>query len=120
MKNSREYLAGIRSDPQRPGFKHIILYPWPTGALKSASATHRSMHGTIVSNWKIENGTFRYHVEVPVNTTAMLYMPAKDAATVREGSNPASTAPGVSYLRTENSRAIFKIDSGCYTFTAPR
>jgi len=115
-----EYLAGIRSDPQRPGFKHIILYPWPIGDLKSASATHRCMHGTIVSDWKIEEGTFRYHVEVPVNTTATLYMPAKDPKTVREGTNPATTAPGVKFLHTENGRAIFKLHSGSYTFTAPR
>jgi len=98
----------------------VILYPWPLGDLKSARATHRCMHGTIVSDWKIEAGTFRYHVEVPVNTTATLYIPAKDPATVREGTNPAATAPGVKFLRTENGRAIFNIASGSYTFTAPR
>ncbi len=28
-----EYLAGIRSDPEEPGFQHILIHPYPAGDL---------------------------------------------------------------------------------------
>jgi len=114
-----EYLGGIRTDPNCPGFKHIILKPLIVGDFENAGAMHRSMYGMIYSEWEIADGTFRYHVEVPVNTTATLYMPAKVAESVRESGQPASKAPGVSFLRSENVRAVFELESGSYTFTAP-
>ena len=36
-----EYLAGIRSDPEKPGFKHIIIHPYPAGDLTFVKASHQ-------------------------------------------------------------------------------
>ena len=56
-------LAGINYDPERPGFKHIILHPRPVGDLTYVRASHRSLYGPIASDWKIEGahscGTWR-------------------------------------------------------------
>ena len=49
-------LGGINYDPERPGFKHIILRPRPAGDLSFVRASHRSMYGSIVSDWKIDGG----------------------------------------------------------------
>ena len=47
-----EDLAGIRSDPEQPGFKHIVMKPLPVGDLTFVKATHRSPYGLIASDWK--------------------------------------------------------------------
>ena len=52
-------LGGINYDPERPGFKHIILRPRPVGDLTFVRCSHRSLYGDIVSDWKIESGAFR-------------------------------------------------------------
>ena len=52
-------LGGINYDPERPGFKHIILRPRPVGDLTFVRASHRSLYGPIVSDWKIEGGRIR-------------------------------------------------------------
>jgi alpha-L-rhamnosidase len=111
-----EYLAGIRPDLDQPGFKHIILKPCPVGDLTFVRGTHRSPYGLVVSEWRNENGKFDWRVTVPANTTATVFVPATDAATVAEGGKPAATVPGVRFVRMEEDRAVFEIGSGEYRF----
>ena len=44
-----EYLAGIRPDPDKPGFQHVIIRPYPVGDLTFVKASHQSMYGLIAS-----------------------------------------------------------------------
>jgi alpha-L-rhamnosidase len=111
-----EDVAGIRADPEQPGFKHIIMHPHPVGDLTFAKASFTSMHGLIVSDWKNEAGKFVWHITIPANTTATLFVPAKDADGVTESGKPAIKAKGVKFLRMENGAAIYEAGSGCYRF----
>ena len=111
-------LAGINNDPERPGFKHIVLRPCPVGGLTYAKAWHESMYGRIVSGWKRDGDTFRWSVTVPPNTTATLHVPAKAASDVTESGRPAGKSDGVKFLRMANGRAVFSIDSGSYEFVS--
>jgi alpha-L-rhamnosidase len=111
-----ENLAGIRPDPAHPAFKHIIMRPTPVGNLTYVKASYNSSYGKVVSDWKIAGGRFIWNVTVPPNTTATVYVPAKDAATVTEGGKPASKEIGIKYLRTEAGAAIYEIGSGSYQF----
>ena len=103
-------------DPERPGFKHIILRPWPVGDLTFVRASHRSLYGLIVSDWKIDNRAFLWTIAVPPNTTAIVYVPAKDSTAVTEGGKPATTAPGVQFLKIEAGFAVYSVGSGTYSF----
>jgi len=114
-----EGLAGIKSDHKQPGFKHIIMRPRPVGDLRFVKAVHRSPYGTIASDWKIEDGTFRWDIAVPVNTTATVYVPTSDANAVRQGDTAADKAQGVKFLRAEDGAAVFRVESGSYAFSAP-
>jgi alpha-L-rhamnosidase len=101
-----ENLAGIKTDPQQPAFKHIIMKPTPVGDLKFAKATHESPYGLISSEWHRDGGNFDWKIEIPANTTAIVYVPATSADTVSiEGAKPS---------RVENGRAIFELGSGKY------
>ena len=113
-----EDVAGIRSEPDPPAFKHIIMRPQLVGDLKFVRATHQSPYGWIVSDWKQDGGKFEWRVEVPVNTTATIFVPAKSVDDVREGGQLASRAAGVKFLRMEDGQAVFDVGSGEYHFVS--
>jgi len=111
-----EDLAGIAPDIDHPGFKHIIMKPQPVGDLIYVKATHRSPYGLISSEWHDDGKTFDWQIEVPVNTTATVYIPASSAESVREGKGRAMDATGVKYVGFESGRAVFNVTSGKYHF----
>ncbi|MHC4122531.1 MAG: family 78 glycoside hydrolase catalytic domain [Planctomycetota bacterium] len=111
-------IAGINPDVDNPGFKHIILKPQLFNELTFAKAEYDSIHGRIVSDWKIEDSKFIWNVTVPVNTTATVYIPAKDVKDVTEGGKSAIKADFVEFSRLENNRAVFLLSSGSYKFTS--
>jgi alpha-L-rhamnosidase len=111
-----ESLAGIKPDPERPGFKHIIMRPEPVGDLRYVKASHRSPYGLIASDWQKQDGVFRWKITIPANTTATVYMPAASAESVTESAKPVAQARGVKLLKAENGRAVFSVGSGNYSF----
>ena len=111
-------LAGIRWDPEAPGFSHVILRPGLVKSVDWVKCSYLSSYGRIVSHWKLENGLFTWDVSVPPNTTATLYVPAHKLADVTEGGHPARDSEGVTFLRMEKNRAVFKTGSGNYTFVS--
>jgi alpha-L-rhamnosidase len=59
-----EGLAGIKPDPNSPGYKHFIIKP---GVLKNQSldwvkARFESPYGTIQSNWQLVNDTLKINI----------------------------------------------------------
>ncbi len=94
------------------------MRPHAVADLRSAKAYHKSMYGTIVSDWKMSEGEFRWGIEVPVNTAATVHIPAADAAAISESGKPVADAKGVRLVGMENGRAVLEIGSGCYSFVS--
>lgn len=113
-----QVVAGLEVDPDAPGYKHIALRPEPGGELTRATAELRSVYGLIRSAWTLENGRFNWQITVPANTRATIYVPSADESGVTEGGKPAREAAGVTFLRLENGRAVFGVESGTYTFAS--
>ena len=120
-------LTSINHDPEQPGFKHIILKPHPVGdpssskdfaaaGLTEVKAWPQSMHGKIVSDWKIVDGKFRWKVTVPPNTTATAHLPATRVGDVTEGGRKITNTPGVTFLHMHAGRAVCELESGSYEF----
>jgi alpha-L-rhamnosidase len=109
-------LAGIDHDPGGPGFSRIILNPQPVGDLDWVEASYQSLHGPIAVRWERDGERFILKVTVPANTTAMVFVPAREGSTVRESGQPAGHSPGVKFLRYEDKRAVFAVESGNYAF----
>ena len=107
-----EYLAGIAADPERPGFKHIVMRPHVVGDLKFVRATHQSPYGLISSDWRKERGKFDWKVEVPANTTATVYVPKMSQSKVSEGGTPVGQSRGAKLLRTDNDRIVLELGRG--------
>jgi alpha-L-rhamnosidase len=118
-----EGIGGIRLDEKAPGFRHFFLKPTPVGDLTFARTCYRSAHGTIVSNWRIENGALHMDATVPPGTSATLYLPAGVPAgvpaAVTESGRPAAQAAGVQFSGVEKGKAVFELASGSYQFVAP-
>ncbi|HRZ38480.1 MAG TPA: family 78 glycoside hydrolase catalytic domain [Candidatus Paceibacterota bacterium] len=114
-----ENLAGIRSDPAQPAFKHILMKPLPVGDLRHVRATHRSPYGWIRSEWHRHDPgqpaeRFVWDVTIPPNTTATAFLPCSNPATVRESGNPLAAARGVSLIGLQGDSTVVKLGSGSY------
>ena len=109
-----QVVAGIGIDEQAPGYKHIIIHPQPGGGLTSARATHRSMYGEIVSEWKLEGNILSMNVEIPDNATATIYIPGKASGVSMNGSSLAQF--GANY-KERDGEVLVKTGSGIYMFT---
>ncbi len=109
-------LGGISCDPSGPGFKKIILKPQIVGDLSGANAAYDSLYGRIVSQWEREGDKLTMNITIPANTTATVYVPAGDAAGVTESGMAVKQADGVTFLRMENSAAVYTVVSGTYRF----
>ena len=113
-----QWLGGIRPAADAVGFDKILIAPQPCGDLTWATSEYKSCRGLIKSSWKKDNSLFTLKVTIPVGATATVFIPAKDAASVSEGSKPASTAEGIKFLRMERGAAVFAIGSGSYEFSS--
>jgi len=111
-----EGLGGILPDPAKPGFKHFILRPGIVKSVEWVKCSYQSPYGRIASNWKREGEKLTMDVTIPPNSTATVFVPAKDAASVTESGKPAGEAEGVKFLRMESNAAVYAVGSGTYQF----
>ncbi len=109
-------LGGIRPAKNSVAFKQIDIRPEPVGDVTSASANYLSPYGNISSNWKKDNESFELNIEIPVNTTATIYLPVKGHVEITESGKLLSNRNGVKFLRYDQSKALVAVGSGHYIF----
>ena len=78
-----EYLAGIR--PLKPGFEEVELRPYPIKGLDYVDCSYDSVKGRISSSWKVEDGVFKWDIEVPSGIRTEVYVPGTTAPEVVPG-----------------------------------
>jgi alpha-L-rhamnosidase len=118
-------LAGI--DTEGPGFKHIRIRPSPPTPgsnperepIHWVKAHYDSIHGRIVSNWRVHQGRFDLETTIPANTTATVYLPTGRAENISERGRPLAEAAGVRLLRQDSNRVALAVESGRYAFACP-
>ncbi len=102
-------LAGIDTDKEAPGYKKIIIKPYVDGkivnaadnnnewsklpglnsgiqggkSLSSVAADLQTYYGKISSHWKIGNRKLSLEVEIPANTSAIIYLPTGKAEAIK-------------------------------------
>lgn len=107
-------VAGI--DLGEPGYGRILIHPHPGGELAWARAEYDSVHGKIVSGWKIEDSEFKLEVTIPANTAATVHIPSLESSTVLESGVPLDEAEGVEVQCEHGNETIVSIGSGNYEF----
>jgi hypothetical protein len=111
-------LAGIQPDPQSPGFKHFFIHPAIVGNLTSVNCSYDSIHGKIVSEWKLTQNQITLHVIVPPNTTATIDVPTSEDGSVMESGKPIEKSIGIEFLEFRKTSAVYQVGSGDYLFEA--
>ena len=100
-----------------PGYRTITIKPTPGEGLTWAKTSFDSINGRIATSWKRDGEKLSLEVTIPANTTASVWVPAQDAATIREGGKPVAQAEGVKLIRQDGGCAVFAVGSGNYAFS---
>lgn len=112
-----ENITGIRTDPENPGFKHIILQPRILDSkMNYARCEYQSPHGLIKSYWQLKGETLVWKVTVPPNTTATAYIFTDKNSRILESSIPVEDSTGVEFLKYTENAAVYDLKSGHYQF----
>ena len=82
-----EYVGGIRLDPERPGYEHVVIAP-TLGPLRQAEVAFRSVRGEIRSAWHRTDSGIALSVVVPANVTATVVLPGVGEPTEGGGQQP--------------------------------
>ena len=112
-------IAGIDTYEDGVGYKHIKIKPTIGGSLKYAEASLQTYYGKISSGWKKEGDKLTMDIEIPVNTTATVYVPAPNAESISyAGASLASllSVPGIKVGPAANGYVELTVGSGIYKF----
>ena len=69
------WLGGIQPHPKAKGCDLIIIRPQIIDDLKWVNCSYKSIRGTITSNWRREGERIYLALEIPVNSSALVYLP---------------------------------------------
>ena len=112
-------MLGIKNDDtsiDTVGYKNIILEPSMGGSIEFAKGSYKSAMGIIESSWQRNNSGYIYKATVPANTTATLYLPVTETQVIYESGLPISDTEGVTFVKSENGKNVYTLESGSYSF----
>jgi alpha-L-rhamnosidase len=109
-------VAGLDTEEDKPGYKKIKIQPHIGGKLTHAAATLNTYYGKLHSGWKLENEKLVLEIEVPVNTTATVYIPATDPALVTGNGLALTNLKDVQTVGSDKEYVQVAIGSGSYRF----
>jgi alpha-L-rhamnosidase len=111
-----EGLGGINQAEDSYGYKKIIIKPEIVGDINFVNASQQTVYGNIVSQWKKTAASFSLDVEIPVNTTAVIYLPAINSNIVFEKGKLVTAQKEIKVLGIEKDRVKVQVGSGQYHF----
>ncbi len=111
-------MVGLDTDPDSVGYKKIIIRPHPGGGFTQAAATYDTHYGVLRSGWTAGNGKLTLEAEIPANTTATIFIPAREANAVMENGKPLSVLKDIQMASTDSDYVAVNVGSGTYRFTS--
>lgn len=107
-------VAGLRIDPENPGYKRIIFHPHPGGRLTHAKAKIETMYGKVSAGWGLENEHATYSIEIPPNTTGKVVLNGVLSSTIQVDGQQLSKNESVSHIHENKTTIEFELGSGKY------
>ncbi|MFV5693404.1 glycoside hydrolase family 78 protein [Flavobacterium sp. LT1R49] len=104
-----ENIAGIKSKPETPGFKQIIMKPDFNAGLTFVNASYESIYGLIKSDWNKNKTNLVWKITIPANSSALVYLPTANASDVKVNKEKVSKN-----YKTENNKLVLELPSGTY------
>jgi alpha-L-rhamnosidase len=114
-------IAGINRGAAA-GYSDIRIQPELVHGLDWVSASVRTVNGQIVSAWHRMGSGYELNVTIPVGSTATLHMPQlklESPVLLESGKvlSPATSADGITQVRTPYGEYVVTAGSGTYKFT---
>ncbi|GAA3865069.1 family 78 glycoside hydrolase catalytic domain [Tessaracoccus defluvii] len=75
-------VAGLAPDPVEPGYRRIVVAPRPTASITWAKASIEAATGRLSIDWRLAEDRLEIDLEVPVGSTAELWLPVTGESTV--------------------------------------
>ena len=108
-------LAGVNTDENEPGYKHIIIKPVLSKELNNVYYSNMTPYGKVVSEIKQNGSQLEMNITIPVGSYATVYIPSDETAEIREGKNTLAAA-NVEILGKADGYCKVKIGQGKYNF----
>ena len=102
--------VGIRE--AAPGFKKIVVRPHLGGGFNHMQASTMTPYGQVATRWTAENDVLKtMEVEIPVNTTAEIFVPAPSIEAVENdgGLMPSGIEDGYVRFAAGSGKYIFSV-----------
>ena len=107
--------AGIKVN--EAGYKTFIIKPEiAKEGISMVKADYHSINGKIVSSWKKVGNKIQLHVEVPVNTSAQVFIPTTNPNLTTEGGKKVADNPNYKIKGYESGYLKLELGSGVYNF----
>jgi alpha-L-rhamnosidase len=104
-----ENMAGIKSNPETPGFKQVIMKPDFEAGLTYVNASYESIYGLIKSDWKKNKNNLVWKITIPSNSSALVYFPTANASDVKVNKEKVSKN-----YKIENNKLVLELPSGTF------
>jgi len=111
-------LAGMNTDVETPGYKHIIFRPQSAADLSYVKYFQHTPFGEAGIQWKNENQQFSMQITVPVGCQATVYVPLLKGKRISESGVPLSSSKAVKIIKVEEGYQVAQVNSGQYQFVS--
>ena len=113
------YRVSAGLDTKSPGYRHLLLKPYPTQKLEFSKATFESAYGTVTSGWERKDGKILVNLVVPPNAKATVVLQTDNPSNITEAGQTISANKNITGIQSENGKTLFEIGSGSYLFEYP-
>ena len=111
-----KYVGGIRPGEHARGFNDIVIKPY-VKQMEWANTTYRSVLGNVACRWTLKGKLLTMNVEIPVNMTARIHIPAPSDK-IKENGTVIKKLPEIKHVGMEQGHSVFELKSGKYQFIA--
>jgi alpha-L-rhamnosidase len=111
-----KHLAGIKTLSN--GYKTSVIKPYVLGDMTFAKGEIDTVRGLIGSAWEANENEVIHEVTVPVNTSAIVYVPKAGSGSLTESGLAAEESEGVEIVGEDRSYWTLRVGSGNYRFVS--
>ncbi|MBN2519516.1 MAG: family 78 glycoside hydrolase catalytic domain [Bacteroidales bacterium] len=109
-------LGGISQEENSIAYEKIIINPAMVGDISYVKTSYQTPYGLIKSEWEKSNNTMIMQVQVPVNTTAKVYIPSKSSQAIKENGIRIDEIENIEIIEQQENMIVVKLGSGKYEF----
>ncbi len=113
-----KYIAGIRPDETKPGYKHFYIQPYLPVNLNEATAQIETCRGNVVSGWERSGNQLLFNYSIPFNTEVTILLPLAKDITITENGKQVDELKGIKKVGYSDGHHVIIAGAGNYRFKA--